>query len=801
MVFYSHPEKELQVHLNGVLKNALKRGFGNIIIEFVSLFHDIAKTNSNFQNKLFDKKYGYANHSYLSTYVAIYLLVKNKVIASKYSEIINIDDLIKLNIISNIMTKHHGNLKNIDEIFNIKYKNGDETTIENNEEIERLINFVNGNEDFHFDIFLNENYPELKDVTFIFDREYKKIIFENLVYNDKYKIAWKKNPIRNFFDTTFNFAQLIEADKRDASKNEIYVLDDIKTNNIILDHNLNKKLNNLSYNSELNLKRLEIRNEAEHNLRSNLSTSSNRMFEITSPTGSGKTFIMLKLANIIQEIKGDYGIIMTLPFTSIIDQTSDICESDLLLDILNYTSVSNTSPQIEKLMNMETYSDVDINKLISLNFSEETFDHPFILTTFVQFFQTLIGNRNSVLIKLPNFSKRIFLIDEFQSLPSSLYTFYYGILKYFCEKYDCYCILSTATMPNFQLNNKVTPKGLNPIDIFDNYYVPIPLLESKKYYNSDIFNRYIIENIGKKNLTDLTLAVKSKTKNSSVVVVMNTIQDSIDVFNNIDHKNKYLLNSRFAPIDRLKIIQNIKEEIKNNKEVLLVSTQLIEAGVDIDFMFEFRDLCPIPSLIQSSGRCNRNGIFGIGYVYLFSYYVLKNNSEIYRAKFIYKESYDLQFVTDHIPLNQTKTERELFDIQSKYYFAVSKYKVVGRANEDLNLVDAISEGKIEDLGNFRLIPDIEDEFQYYVGDDELWNEFNVAYLSCVLFKNRDYSEIKKRKIRLNIIHKKLIKYCVNIRINEKNGDVVLYSDEIMGIRNLLDKNMYSSTTGFCVQQS
>ena len=434
----SHPNKDLHIHLNGVLQKINRRGFTNIISNFVSPNHDIAKINENFQNMFNGIFSGYRDHSYLSAYISLYIIFKNKQLKDK---ILN-ENILFINIISNIIASHHGYIKNITEIFD-------------DEQLEKLKNFLESDTKLPFEDFIKEHYKDIIYDDFIFDRRYNKKIID-YASNKKYVSLWGENAIKYYYDTIFNFAQLIEADKRDASDNENYeILENIKNYNYTFDNNLNLYLSKLKSNSELNLKRLEIRNDAEKNLLNNLKTN-NRMFELTAPTGSGKTFMMLKLANIIQQEKGDYGIIMSLPFTSIIDQTADICETDILLNCLNYTSVSNTTHELNKLINEldNNYNSINLKNLISCNFPEETFDHPFVITTFIQFFQTLISNKNNVAIKLPNFTKRIFLIDEFQSLPSSLYTFFYGILQYFCETYDCYCVLSTATMPNFNLNNK-----------------------------------------------------------------------------------------------------------------------------------------------------------------------------------------------------------------------------------------------------------------------------------------------------------------------------------------------------------
>ena len=781
---YSHKNKELQVHLNGVLDKSKRRGFHNTLIEFASIFHDIGKTNSNFQNKLLGTSMsGYSNHSYLSIYLSIYLLLNNNKIKNKYFNIFK-NNSINFNIISNIITRHHGNLRNIDNIFE-------------NSEIQNTESFLNENENTCFTDFINDNFEEFKDTHCESVNKFNKYIFNGICVNkNDYDKKWVINPLKNYYDTIFNFAQLIEADKRDASDNDTYLLDNISKYNYLFNNNLNKFLDNLKIDSELNKIRTDIRTDSVNNLLEGLKDKNNRMFELTAPTGAGKTFMMLKLANIIQQEKGDYGIIMTLPFTSIIDQSSNICENELMLDVLNYTSTSNCSVIMDKLLTDESNVYYNKKNIINYNFSEETFDNPFIITTFVQFFQTIIANKNSVLIKLPNFTKRIFLIDEFQSIPNSLYTFFYGMLQYFCETYDCYCILSTATMPNFRLNNKKTSDGIDPCEVFTHYKTPKQLLIPEKYYSNDIFNRYKIENIGDHDLSSIVNVINTISNDKSTLVIMNTINDSIDLYNYIDHDNKYLLNSNFTSIDKQRIINEVKNDLKNNIKVLLVTTQIVEAGVDIDFPVEFRDLCPLPSLIQSAGRCNRNGkLEGFGEIFLFKYYELnKKDEKKYRSGLIY-DRYDLNFVDENI---KSVYEKDLLKIQNKYHDGIMNYKEVGKVkkygeNENTNLLELVYKGKIEDLGDYRLIEKDENQKLYYVGDDSLWDEFRNVYNETI---NLDYESFKITKIKLNIIHKKITKMCINVKINKKDSIEPPYSDEIMEIRNLSDKSIYNSYTGF-----
>ena len=764
---HSNPNKELSIHVKGVYDKARFRKESELLM-FVCLYHDLGKINPNFQKKLFHYTNGYTKHSLLSLFLLFYLN-ENKYLKLNSKE---------LNIISNIIVSHHGNLRNINDIF----KSNDDGVYQ---EIEELYNF------------LKYSIIDIKKYFNDFDEKISISDFKEYIFNMFKKIQsnhfierWKDDSLESYYKTLFTFSQLIEADKRDASDNNDYILSDIKIFNKIFDNNLNKFLSNLKINNKLNEIRTEIRLESNQNLENILNNSDNRLFSLTSPTGSGKTFMLLKLANTIQKVKGDYSILFSIPFTSIIEQTSSIIENDLLIDVLNRTSVANNSKSIEKYQkDLENgYCDEKLEDLLKCKFSEDTFDNPFILTTFVQLFETLISNRNSSLLKLPNFSKRIFLIDEIQSLPSDLYTFFYALLQHFCKKYDSYAILSTATMPNFELNSKIDDNEFKLSKLFSDFEKPIQLLDYKKYYNNDVFNRYIINNNGENDLLELVSDIE---KFDTCLIIMNTVPDSLEVFDNLTSDNKFLLNNKFTPESKIKIIENIKYRLKNNLPTILVATSLIEAGVDIDFPIVFRDLAPIANIIQSAGRNNREGkMEKFGNFYLFKYFKInEKNKKIFSCDYIHS-LYDTKFVFSNIV--ESIYEKDLLLLQEKYYKEISTWKSIGKCkikDKDENLSKLIYNGQIEKIGEFRLIPNSDDEYPHYIGDDSLWQE----YVNVVDNKpnSNNFKIFKEWSINLEIITKKIRKYTININI-VKNP--LITQDLILGIYKI-DKSYYSEIRG------
>src|SRR5690606_31343750 len=316
---------------------------------------------------------------------------------------------------------------------------------------------------------------------------------------------------------------LILADKNDAGNSELIQSDrkEIDKFSKIYPKQIEQYISRFKSNTALNNLRTQIRNEAISNIDGYLKDNE-RIFELTSPTGSGKTIMLLDLAAKIIENKGPLRILYSLPFLSITEQV----EKEVL-EIFKDYSEEHFIQRIDSKSNDDRFNDLQkeldktptiekIAELEALSFQQQTFSYPFIITTFVQFFETLLSNKNGTLLKLPNFSNCIFLIDEIQALPPRLYTFFVAYLNKFCRKFNSYAIISTATQPNFNLQDKDEIKSF-----FEDYKLPKPLLNHHKYFNDKVFNRYQIDL--KENTYDIQKLTEEIIKeDDSVLVILNT---------------------------------------------------------------------------------------------------------------------------------------------------------------------------------------------------------------------------------------------------------------------------------------
>ena len=261
-----------------------------------------------------------------------------------------------------------------------------------------------------------------------------------------------------------------------------------------------------------------------------------------------------------------------------------------------------------------------------------------------------------------------------------------------------------------------------------------------------------------------------------------------------------LLNTHFIPEDRSKKIERIKELLKKGEHIILISTQLIEAGVDIDFPIVYRDLCPLPSLIQSAGRCNRNKKIPLGQVYFFQLQKEKGRPS---SEVIYKkEAADfLKFCKKEI--QNGIEEKELFNVQSKFFDFIRDNLTIGDFDygfeQHANMIECVNKAQFDLLGKFQLINNdtFGEQYRYYIPKDREDNSYDeLIQIVSFLKDTKTFEESKQIKIRLNNGLKAIGNRILNVRIG-KNQTPPQFSnpDEKFGIRVLSDLYKYSSETG------
>jgi len=769
----SHPTKLLIDHTRGVLSNC---DLDDLKLLAAS-FHDVGKMNDNFQRKIVGLPFdGYSNHSYISSYYLINAFVNNKDEIEGRFKFINDNNYESILIILiNIIVGHHGYLRNIDELFN-------------QEEWDKMVSYLKTiNMTEHVNTFFEDNFDLLNcKLNFVDDLE------NNNFYKSFGRVSdlksWEDESIKHYFDTIQTYGELVYGDRKDASGNKsCYREKSRKRYAYVLENNLEWIFLHFKADTKLNEARNKIRKQAVEKLLNCINQQ--RVFTLTAPTGSGKTFMMLQLAiEILKEFSYEHDIIYSLPFLSIIDQTVEIINKDLKIQTLNYTSSSDVSEKLQSMLKEGT----DLDGISEYAFSESCFDHPFIVTTFNQLFETLANNSTSKLMRLKNYKKRIFLIDEYQATSPSQYAIFVQLLAYFCEKNDCYAIISTATMPNMNVDLN-TVANANFKKLIKNINPPIELLNND-VFDDEVFNRYTINFIGELDSESLYETVRKS--NVATLLILNTIKTSQKMYYKFKQSGSlfekvYLLNSHISPHDRIQILNKIKQDLQDNKKILVVSTQVIEAGVDISFPSIYRDAAPPSSVVQSNGRGNRHGEFGMINTFLFVY--KDEESDYYDCNMVYANMMSNSFRNDILSKISPMTEIEFHERCERYFYGLSKHIEQGKVNDEQNLIDDILYGNFKNLGKYKFIQGDPESHTIYVGKNEgNWSDFVKLFnelQGVVDYKERDVKGIEFKKIRGVVLQN-----CISVR-KKTYESLHQANDDIFGVYKLENERLYDSTTG------
>ena len=787
----SHPGKLLKAHLEKVA--SLSKSFtSSDAAGLVSLFHDIGKVNPNFQQKLNGScPKGYDHHAYLSAYAFLMFLIKNPDKFEVPPEFNSKNYLISL---VTIVAKHHGDLPDM--------MPNDDYSILSGYEVSNLYAFLD-----KMHIYFGNVFSELLGIDpsmpSSMEEDRIRLFFKRIVNQpNDYNVA-----LPFYLEIQSIFSALIKADKSDAGDMVSTIAkeaEDLKSFSHIYPSILQHYLDDLNSQTLLNVERTKIRLESINSIRKGLEEGK-QIFELTAPTGSGKTLMLLSLASEIIKSKGAKRIIYGLPFLSITEQV----ESEVLKILKGYEyfvqridskSTNTRFDDIQKELD-ENPSEKLLQELEALEFQDDTFGYPFIITTFVRIFETLLGNKNHELMKLPNFSNCVFLLDEIQSLPPRLYGFFIAYLDKFCKLTGSFAIVSTATQPALRLpdDNKEAK------EFFLDYEQPFKLL-SLSHYENPVFNRYTVE--VQKSIIDIEqLGHQVLQEEESVLVILNTIQDTKDLYNfirkNMDNTNVLLLNTHFTPSDRSQKIYIAKEKLCQGDKVVLISTQLIEAGVDIDFPVLYRDFATISSIVQSAGRCNRNGKNAEkGKVVV----VRLGTNQGERSSLIYRgpDKELIKFSRESFYESENCEEKDMLNIQKAFFEKICDQLIFGAYGEKLknNLMEDISQCMYEKVGKFSLIDNniFGEECLYYVPRNGEDNNFELLLeyqknLKESLSHDDKISIIRYHKRKLSNQLKKMANRIVQIRIKPNQSKPITSSNEDYNGLYKISTKCYNFKTG------
>ena len=309
------------------------------------------------------------------------------------------------------------------------------------------------------------------------------------------------------------------------------------------------------------------------------------LFTLTVPTGGGKTVASLSFALAQAKARRMKRIVYVIPYTSIIEQTAQIFR-EILGDenVLEFHSGVQFDQQEDDASSPET---------APLTRSVETWDVPVIVTTAVQFFESLYACRPSKCRKLHNLAQSVLIFDEAQMLPLPYLRPCVWAIAQLVRHYGASAVLCTATQP-----------ALDPI--FQEFAPEIPIREicpmAEAHWES--FRRVSFQQAGTLSWMDLAARLQQQEQ---VLCVVNTRRAAREVFHQLSGSGNFHLSTLMYPAHRRRILDEIRRRLRDGLPCRVVSTSLIEAGVDVDFPAVYRELSGLDSILQAAGRCNREG--------------------------------------------------------------------------------------------------------------------------------------------------------------------------------------------------
>ena len=453
-----------------------------------------------------------------------------------------------------------------------------------------------------------------------------------------------------------------------------------------------------------------------------------KLFTLTAPTGYGKTLTALNFALKFNKPR----IIYALPFTSIIDQTYDIVakiykNSDILVSKTHH----KTTIDEENLTKEDRYS--------KIKFLMESFSGEINVTTLYQLIFALFGNKNKDNVKFNQLKNSVVIIDEAQAIPYNFRKDFILLCEIISQRLGTIFIFMSATMPVIKSEKF---KEISNLDYF-----------SKQ-------DRYVIKWLDIGGEDELLEKICENANDKNTLVVVNTIKKAQELFTKLRDKfSCFCLNGYMYDDHKRATIEAVRCAIDKNKvdplasKILLISTQSIEAGVDLDFDIGFREVSPISSIIQTAGRVNRHFRATMGELYVFP--------EISKfTNLIYGDLYKVSGTILSDLKQKEVQESEILEISNLYFQKISNQL------ENLHIKSEIEKlefeninQKIEDImnDNYKQTIIIEPE-ENFIKDFEA-KIFEIKNIPNEKFTIRD---LFKNHIR------KLSKFSINVALKDMN---------------------------------
>lgn len=762
---------------------SIKKFWNEMIVNTIYM-HDIGKLNINFQidkmkNEIFKRVPLYQSKRHSDLSARIYLDYFGKKLLDLYSEN-KVDDEIAFKclvfIVINyyIISKHHSSIKSLREDF---YKEGGiaATPEKFKELLEEVNNYcpnlkilIKDNAELFgvLESLNKENWSnsiETKDWESVDYYIYTKLLYSLLVSSDFYATSEYSSgkPIESLnlltnideYISVFNNTDIYKGIKLHQETGKIFSKDNINY-----------------YRSEMFL-------EAEQNLGKNI--KENILF-LEAPTGSGKTITSINLAlKLLEKNRELNKIFYIFPFNTLVEQTNaslrEIFQGSFLEENI---SVINSITPIKEVENEDGRAQIDYERSL---LNRQFIHSPIVLTTHVHFFENLFGIDRESSFALPHLANSVVIMDEIQSYKNKIWKEIIIFLKKYAEILNIKIIIMSATLPNlsFLLNSEAQ--------------IPSLVINKEKYYRNPIFKDRVSLDFSllekeyeKEELFDqIEKIILEKYRDKKVVVEFIKKSSAFDFYKRLVEKNEdskediFLITGDDNKAERKKIIKEAKD--KKRKSMILVATQVIEAGVDIDMDIGFKNISILDADEQFLGRINRSCKKKNCKVYFFK---LDDGGKIYKSDVRIQDRFTL--------MNEEMREILKSKNFSEYYSKILEVLDDFSNKEDEENIENFRRNKVVQLNfeeinkRLKLITvEMKTKMIFFsrnikiegeeIEGNKVWKEFKEVFLNNEI----GYAE---RKVKLSKVMEKVDLFSYNIpkemtyRLSYQDsiGDNILY---------------------------
>ena len=765
-------------------ENESTKKFWNEMIVNTIYMHDIGKLNINFQidkmkNKIFDRKHLYQSKRHSNLSARIYIDHFGNKVFKLYSEK-KLDNKTALKcfifIILNsyIISRHHSSTKSLSEDFFNEI-------IKDYEEYKELFEEVNNYcPNLNFLIKESKNLFRILKQLKIGEKEWNNSIetkdWESVDYYIYTKLLYSLLVSSDFYATSeYSSGKPIESLNLLTNIDEYISV--FNNTDIYKGIKLHQKTGKIFSKDNINYYRSEMFLEAEQNLGKNI--KENILF-LEAPTGSGKTITSINLAlKLLEKNRELNKIFYIFPFNILVEQTNaslrEIFQGSFLEENI---SVINSITPIKEVENEDGRDQIDYERSL---LNRQFIHSPIVLTTHVHFFENLFGIDRESSFALPHLANSVVIMDEIQSYKNKIWKEIIIFLKKYAEILNIKIIIMSATLPNlsFLLNSEAQ--------------IPSLVINKKKYYRNPIFKDRVSLDFSllekeyeKEELFDqIEKIILEKYRDKKVVVEFIKKSSAFDFYKRLVEKNEdskediFLITGDDNKAERKKIIKEAKD--KKRKSMILVATQVIEAGVDIDMDIGFKNISILDADEQFLGRINRSCKKKNCKVYFFK---LDDGGKIYKS--------DVRIQGRFTLMNEEMREILKSKNFSEYYSKILEVLDDFSNKEDEENIENFRKNKVVQLNfeeinkRLKLITDemktkmiffsrnIKIEGEEIEGN-KVWKEFKEVFLNNEI----GYAE---RRVKLSKVMEKVDLFSYNIpkemtyRLSYQDsiGDNILY---------------------------